>query len=471
MMRIKHRGPDDRRIREDHMSVLGARATRLGEEKVKAIAEADGVALASDSYIFNKDILRKAFVPDWEGDLSDAELLLRMYRDQGTDAFGYIDGAFSVAVVDGRKTVLARDRYGLKPLYLSGGSRKGVYSSEMKSQMLAGQEFAPFPPGKCMVRGDGFSTIHPKKSLDGRSARGRSGVQALRKSLTDSTEQAAEGTEGFNILLSGGIDSSAIAAAASLVTDELDTVCVGFEGGTDAGMARKVSDRLGTNHREVRYEVDEMLDVLDDVVYAAESFDYPLIRSCIPNYMATHSFDDRKKVLLCGEGGDEVFAGYDYMREIRTDQKLRMERRHLLKNGHLTGFQRVDRMTSSASLDGRMPIMSRKVVDLGLSMSKRSIMGPRVNQTKLALRRAFADLLPREVMNRRKQRFSDGAGSIEALVDVTDKLVSDEEFERERKALPRNRIRTKEELLYFRAFRKRFDSESAFRAVGFTPRP
>lgn len=450
--------------------VLGARSTDTGSGRARAIAEDDGVAVASDSYIFNREALWEAFAPETE-DPSDPELLLSMYQELGTDMFGYIDGAYSVAIADGRRTVLARDRYGLKPLYLSGGVRKGSYSSEMKSQMLTEEEFVPFPPGKVLVRGKGFMPIRARRSLDGRVGRSRSNVAALREALTRSTEEAAEGTEGFNILLSGGIDSSAIAAAASLVTDDLDTVCVGFDGGVDAGMARKVSDSLGTNHKEVSYDVDQMLDVLDDVVYAAESFDFPLIRSCIPNYMATRSFEDRGKVLLCGEGGDEVFAGYDYMREIGNDSKLRNERRNLLMTGHLTGFQRVDRMTASASMDGRMPIMSRKVVDLGLGMSKRSIMGARINQTKLPLRRAFADLLPREVTTRRKQRFSDGAGSITALVDVTEKLISDEEFQKERKELPRNRIRTKEELLYYRAFRKRFDSPSAVKAVGFTPRP
>jgi asparagine synthase (glutamine-hydrolysing) len=471
LRKLKHRGPDDRRMHEDDRVVLGARAARLGQVRQRAIAEDDGVTVASDSYLFNRELLKEAFVPNVDDVPSDPELLLRMYMELGTDMFGYLDGGFSVAIADGRRTILARDRYGLKPLYLSGGIRMGSYSSEMKSQMLAEEEFVPFPPGKMMVSGKGFMPIRQRRTLDGRVGRSTSNVAALREALTKSTEEASGGTDGFNILLSGGIDSSAIAAAASLVTDDLDTVCVGFEGGEDAGMARKVSDRLGTNHKEITYEADEMLDVLDDVVYSAESFDFPLIRSCIPNYMATHSFEDRGKVLLCGEGGDEVFAGYDYMREIRDDSDLRNERRNLLRTGHLTGFQRVDRMTASASLDGRMPIMSRKVVDLGLGMSRRSIMGADINRTKLPLRRAFADLLPKQVTRRRKQRFSDGAGSMTALVDVTDRLISDEEFERERGELPRNRIRTKEELLYFRAFKKRFDSESAVRAVGFTPRP
>ena len=247
---------------------------------------------------------------------------------------------------------------------------------------------------------------------------------------------------------------------------------MGSEGGEDMAMARAVADELGTEHTEVLYDVDRMLRTLDDAVYAAETFDYPLVRSCIPNFIATHSFGDRARVTLCGEGGDEVFAGYDYMRDIRGDARLRAERLRLLRGGSMTGFQRVDRMTASASLDGRMPLMAGPVVDLGLSAGRRWLLGPRREQSKMLLREAFADLLPREVMGRRKQRFSDGAGSMHALVEYAEKTISDAEFERETAALPRGRVRTKEELLYFRSFAERFgSSESVLRAVGFTPRP
>jgi asparagine synthase (glutamine-hydrolysing) len=322
-----------------------------------------------------------------------------------------------------------------------------------------------------LVNSRGFLPIRPRSAFSLRYAKGRGHTDSLRNALVEASEGALQDGDGFNILLSGGIDSSAVAAAAAQVTDDIKTVCVGFDGGEDAGMARKVSETLGTDHRERPYEVDEMLGILDDVIHAAESFDMPLVRSCIPNYMATHAFDDRSRVTLCGEGGDEVFAGYDYMRDIRGEERLRQERRDLLRGGHLTGFKRVDRMTSSASLDGRMPIMSRSVVELGLGMGRRSILGPRANESKLVLRKAFSDVLPDEVVWRRKQRFSDGAGSITALAEVAEGMISDGEFERERRRLPRDRIRTKEELLYYRAFRRHFDSDSAVKAVGFTPRP
>ncbi|UCE92326.1 MAG: hypothetical protein JSV90_04105 [Methanobacteriota archaeon] len=471
LRKLRHRGPGRKRIHADDGLVLGARAA-VTDSAVRntPMAERDGVVVASDSYIFNRQALRTAFAPEASAAASDAELLLGMYEDLGTDMFGYIDGAYAVAIADGRKTVLARDRYGIKPLYLSGGVRRGTFSSEMKSQLLAKQDFIPFPPGKVMVKGKGVTPVRQKTTYVARVA-GDAGAKALRSTLMGATQAALEDGDRANILLSGGVDSSAIAAAASCLTDDIDTVCVAYEGGTDADMARKVSEELGTDHREREYEEDEMLDLLDEVVYSAETFDYPLVRSCIPNYIATHSFPDRDRITLCGEGGDEVFAGYDYMREIADDGRLRRERKLLLRAGHLTGFHRVDRMTSSASLDGRMPIMSRSVVDLGLGMSRSAILGSDISESKLALRKAFADMLPDEVVTREKKRFSDGAGSLTALVRRAESLISDAEFDRERTALPGDRIRTKEELLYYRTFAKHFDSPSATRAVGFTPRP
>ncbi len=470
--RISHRGPDRKDLLEDDRLALAARKPGPSPKgAARAIVEDEGVAVASDCYLFNSELLKELFLEDSDEDAGDADLLISMYEAIGTEMFGYLDGAFAIAISDNGRLVLARDRYGLKPMYISGGLREGTFSSEIKSQMVAGDEFVPFPPGKVLVGGKGFSPIWPRKPPIRRRTRTGPKASSLRELVVDSVRSCSSAGQGLNVLLSGGIDSSVVAAAATEVTGKVSTVCVGTKQSDDLRMARKVSERIGSDHKERIYGIDEMLDVLEDVVYAAESFDYPLIRSCIPNYMATHLFDDRRLVTLCGEGGDEIFAGYDYMRAIKGDDGLRKERRKLLRTGWMTGFQRVDRMTASASLDGRMPLMSRDVIDLGLSLDWRELVGPGAGQSKLLLRKAFENPLPKEVVWRRKQRFSDGAGSIQALVSVADEMISDAEFERERRALPRGRIRTKEELLYYRHFIEKFPSESAVAAVGFSPRP
>lgn len=472
LTKLEHRGPDKQSIHFNDAAVLGARKLqRKRGERLPAIAEEDSIAVASDSYLLNKELLRRTIVPRVDKTVSDARLMLEMYKIVGARMFGYIEGAYAVAIVTEGKTILARDTYGLKPLYISGDSHRGAYSSEMKSQIVADKKFISFPPGTLFVSGEGYRTISQTGVPWAKDPGPGDPVERTKYLLIKSVLSCLEDSRGFNILLSGGIDSSAVAAAAAEITSDIHSVCVGTEQSEDLRMARLVADHLGTVHEEAVYDVEDMLKTLDEVIYHAESFDYPLIRSCIPNFMATHMFPDRHRPTLCGEGGDEVFAGYEYLAKMRTDAELLAERKALLNSGHLTGFQRVDRMTSSASLDGRMPFMSPEIVDFGLELGIHDLIGKKPECSKLILRKAFEKYLPKVVVWRRKQRFSEGAGSINALAKLAERRISDKDFERESKILAGGRIRTKEELMYFRIFQKHYPSTSAFSAVGFSARP
>lgn len=472
LAKLQHRGPDLQDVFSSDSCTLGARRpVRRQTELASAIAEEDSIAVASDSYIFNKEFLRNTIVPSIDRRVSDAQLVLEMYKSIGTSFFRYVDGAFAIVIVDNGKTIIARDCYGLKPLYLSGDFNQGAYSSEIKSQQVTGMEFAPFPPGRMMASGEGFRRITPVDLPWASGPSLKNPSDQVRKLLTASVMSCSDDSGDLNVLLSGGIDSSVVAAAASEVSSSVQSVCVGTEDSEDIRMARLVADQLGTSHKERIYGLEDMIEILDEVIFYSETFDYPLVRSCIPNYMATHMFSNRNRVTLCGEGGDEVFAGYDFLLDLKKDKQLREERIALLKDGHTTGFQRVDRMMSSASLDGRMPIMSKPIVDYGLQLDRKSLVGSKVEKSKLVLRKAFADSLPRAVVWRRKRRFSDGAGSINMLVEHAERSISTKEFRAERESLPAGRIRTKEELMYYRIFRRHFNSKSALAAVGFTPRP
>ena len=469
--KLVHRGSDSASLYETDGSTLGARM-KLAKPapNARAIGEADGLAVASDSYIFNREFLRRTIAPATDPALSDAKLILAMYRIVGPKLFGYIDGAFAIAVIDNGATVLARDRYGMKPLYISKDKSAGEFSSEIKSQMVGGGEFEPFPPGSLFVSGKGISRIQRRTAPWTRAETSGKPDRNLHELLIGSVQGCVDGPDGFNILLSGGVESSVVAAAASSVTKNLHSVCVGTEQSTDLRMARKVAELTGTDHIDRVYGTEEMLRILKDVVCAAESFDYPLIRSCIPNYIAVRLFKDRQLVTLCGEGGNEIFAGYDFMLDIRDDDRLKKDRLALLREAHLTEFHRVDRMTSSASLDGRMPLMSQEVIDFGLSLGHQDLLGPKPERNKLVLRKSFARELPKEIVWRKNERFSAGAGSINSLVVHAEKSISDKDFEKERKVLPKGKIRTKEELLYYRLFSECYPSPSAARAVGFTSR-
>ena len=470
--KLKHRGPDSSETYVDDSQVLGAvRLERMKRKPTPPIVVKDGLAVASDSYIFNREFVRMSIAPGIAEDVSDAELFLAMYKTIGTRMFNYIDGAFAVAILDNGKTVLARDGYGLKPMYISMEGGRGVYSSEIKSQSLADMPFTYFPPGRVFVQGTGMRRIALKAVPWAERKVPKAPPDRVRYLVEDSVRRCVGNSKAINVLLSGGIDSSVIAAASVGVVPKIASICVGIEGSEDVKMARLVAEQLGLSHKELIYGPEDMLKVLDDAVYYAETFDFPLIRSCIPNFMATHEFAERHNITLCGEGGDEVFAGYDFLFDIKSDTELRDARLALLKDGHTTGFQRVDRMTSSASLDGRMPLMSRTIINYGISLGRKALVGSKAEKNKYVLRRAFAKSLPKQVVWRRKKRFSDGAGSIDSLVDYAEKTISDKEFEKERKSVPGGRIRNKEELLYYRIFARHFPSASARSAVGFTARP
>ncbi len=470
LSKLEHRGSGSPAFFADDDLVLGARKPGGGQAaKDGAIAQDDELAVACDSYIFNRESLRTMIAPNCDPAASDAELVLNMYRTIGTRAFQYIDGAYVIAIVGRGRTILARDGYGLKPLCVSGDACKGVYSSEMKSQQLAGAAFVPFPPGRMFISMNGFRRI-VRQEIPGSSAPSlRRPALGVRQLIFQSVSSCIQDSRGLNVLLSGGIDSSVVAAAAAKTQSRMESACVGTEDSEDLKMSRLVADHLGTTHRELVFDTEDVLKVLDDAIYYGETFDFPLVRSCVPNYMATHLFTDKDRITLCGEGGDEIFAGYTFLSGIKKDDVLRSERIALLRSGHKTGFQRVDRMTASASLDGRMPMMSGLVVDYGLRLGRRVLLGSKGEKSKLVLRKAFADALPSEIVWRTKRRFGEGAGSINSLVEYSEKLISDNEFERERRLVPEGRIRTKEELLYYRVFQRRFASGSALAAVGLTP--
>jgi asparagine synthase (glutamine-hydrolysing) len=467
LSRIRHRGQEDEMILEADGVTLGACNHHLLNDRVsKSIVIEDDIAVVADSYLFNRDSLQLNFLGRIDPEVSDSRLVLELFKLMGPASLNYLSGAFAISILNGKELILARDTYGLRPLYLSLDEGIGGYSSEMKSQQVFGDEFRPFPCGSVFSTVSGFKRINPEFVQEMNDE--ESGT-FLRTLIGHSVAQCLGQGSGVNILLSGGLDSSIVALEAARKCDDVHTLCVGMNGSKDIEMARIVADYLGTDHEDRTYSIDEMVEILDKAIHSLESFDLPLVRSSIPNYIATHSFTDRSRVALCGEGADEIFGGYDHMMEL--DDKALLEERHsLLQGGHLTGFQRVDRMTSSASLDGRMPFMDPQIVAYGLTIKAKDLVDGRYGLNKISLRRSYRGMLPDEVVQRQKKRFSDGAGSIEVMKSIAEREITDTEFEKETRHLPKGRIRNKEELMYYRIFRKHFGSHSSMNAVGMTPR-
>jgi asparagine synthase (glutamine-hydrolysing) len=263
------------------------------------------------------------------------------------------------------------------------------------------------------------------------------------------------------VFLSGGLDSSAIACLARRNLDRVRTFAVGFEGAPDLEAAREVARFLGTEHYEYVYSVEEALRELPRVIYHLESYDAALIRSAVPCYFLAKLASEHVKVVLTGEGADELFAGYDYFSEIGSADLLHQECVSLLLGLHGMNLQRVDRMTMAHGLEGRVPFLDVGFVDWAMSLDPGLKLRPAGTLEKRILRRAFEDLLPASITTRPKQEFSRGSGADEVLKQYAERRVSDAELVRSVRRFSVDAPTTKEELLYREIFEDLFPGDSA----------
>lgn len=382
--------------------------------------------------------------------------------------------------------VLARGPLGLRPLYyLERRGRPVAFASEFKAFGALSGDIRVFPPGHIWVGGAfrPFSLIHdwPCGPVAARD------LEVAAREVRQIIEQAVErgcraprpggtapepGAAPVAIFLSGGIDSSAVAAAAAarLGAGNLRSFCVGTPVSEDLPKARQVARHLGLSHTEGVFEASDVIRILPEVIYHLESCDPPLVRSSVANYLvAQMAAEAGCGQALCGEGGDELFAGYAYLKSLGREA-VPAELIALLEGGHGNGFQRVDRMTSAHGLEARVPLAALDLLAYALRIPIEWKIGPETGQEKLVLRRAFAGALPTAILQRPKAKFYEGSGAGEVMAEVAERLVTDADFERQRgRALAPGRvIDTKEQLLYLRLFRERFDKPSALDTVSWT---
>jgi asparagine synthase (glutamine-hydrolysing) len=281
-------------------------------------------------------------------------------------------------------------------------------------------------------------------------------ISGTREALVGSVHRQLMGDVPVGVFLSGGLDSSLVAAIAARVLagrgERLKTFAVGTPGSPDLAAARRVAEHLWTEHHETTYTAEEALEALPGVVRSIESFDPGLVRSAVPNYMLARATAEHVKVVLTGEGADELFAGYDYMREFTDPAGLHAELERTVCSLHNLNLQRCDRVTMAHGLEARVPFLDREVIDWAMSLpAEAKVAGPGVPEKRL-LREAFQGWLPHDLLWRDKAEFGDGSGAREALSSAIEGAISDEELEAERDAVDPP-LRTKEELAYYRIFR------------------
>ncbi len=469
--RIGHRGPDERGEVQVADAWLGH--TRLSIVDVESgrqpLSTSDGeLWMVGNGEVYNHEYVRAGLHHDTEyATRSDNEVALHLVREKGPLHLTELEGmfAFLIAGQDGY-FMAARDPVGIKPLYYAESEGVMRFASEMHSFEPDWRPYVRvFPPGHFWTPEDGFlrfAVAVPRQHTARRRGAEPSeeDYEETRDELIGSVHRQMMGDVPVGVFLSGGLDSTLIAAIAARWCAErglqLKTFAVGTDGSSDLAAARQAADYLGTEHHERRFTAQEAEALLPQVVRSIEHFDPSLVRSAVANFLLAEMTAEHVKVVLTGEGADELFAGYEYLGDLDDPEELHDEIVRTVESLHNLNLQRADRVTMAHGLEARVPFLDREVIALALRQPARWKLAPPGTQEKMLLRRAFAGWLPDELLYRDKEQFGDGSGMADVLSHRMEETVSDEEFEAERGRVDPP-FRNREELAYFRIWNEHLD--------------
>jgi len=418
--RLPHRGPDGRGTHV--VQPLGDTGATLGHARLSIIDPAggqqplvadEGTALVCNGMIYNDARLREALERRAFASGSDSESILQGFIEQGPEIVGRLDGmfAFVLAGADG-SAFAARDPLGIKPLYTGRIGGALAFASEIKALADVAEDIREFPPGHTWDSHHGFRRYYEVPRPDPVNWSEEQAAVAVRRHLCEAVRKRLRSDVPLGAFLSGGLDSSIIAAIARQHVHELHTFAVGLEGSSDLAAARRVASHLDTVHHEYVIGSDEVGDALSGVLHHLESYDRDLVRSAVPTWFVARLAAQRVKVVLTGEGADELFAGYGYYGAYAGDgAALQAETRRCLATMHNVNLQRVDRMTMAHGLEARVPFLDTAMVDLAMRLPAAFKQRPGApDGAKWILRKAFEDWLPEEIVWRRKLQFDEGSG-------------------------------------------------------------
>jgi asparagine synthase (glutamine-hydrolysing) len=469
--RIAHRGPDDSGHR-----IVGRHAW-LGHRRLSIVdldggrqplGPPDGWSLVCNGEIYNHQRLRTELGESRFATSSDSESALVLLQLHGPGALGRLQGmwALCAAAPDGQ-FVAARDRLGIKPLYWARGGGAVHFASELRAFPESMQrDVESFPPGCYWTPEEGlvrFAGPVPRRGTDvWGGVPAEIAEKATREVLTDSVRRHLMADVEVGVFLSGGLDSSVIAAVAAAeyagAGRRLKTFAVGTANSPDLLAAREAADFLGTEHHEAVLGAGQAIAALDEVVASVESFDASLIRSAVPNWFLSALAARHVKAVLTGEGADELFAGYGYYHRKHADpDALDRELERTLGQLHGLNLQRCDRVTMAHGLEARVPFLDSDVIAHAMSLPPELKVLEPDGTEKGHLRRAFAGWLPESLLWRRKVQFGTGSGAQDVLAPHFGELIMDGELATARRESGVE-LRSNEELAYYRAFRRAFPS-------------
>ena len=493
--KLRHRGPDWSGIYQGTTAILCHERLSIVDPQSggQPLFSPDGTQiLAVNGEIYNHRQIREQYKRRYDFKTgSDCEVILALYRDLGVDMLDRLNGIFAFALYDEAADdfLIARDPIGVIPLYIGYDDDGKVYiASELKALEGFCDRYEVFPPGHYYRGKEGVIKRWYKRDWTDYEAVAQSkvGVAELREALEAAVQRQLMSDVPYGVLLSGGLDSSVISAvagkyAAGRVETEgretawwprLHSFAVGLKGAPDLIKAREVAKHIGTVHHEINYTIQEGLDAVRDVIYYIETYDVTTVRASTPMYLLARVIKSMGiKMVLSGEGADEVFGGYLYFHKAPSPQAFHEETVRKLSKLYLYDCLRANKSLSAWGVEGRVPFLDKEFLDVAMRVNPADKMCPGQTIEKRIVREAFADMLPESVAWRQKEQFSDGVGYswIDTLKAVTAAAVTDEQMAHAAERFPINPPMNKEEYYYRSIFEEYFPSESAARTVPSVP--
>ena len=489
--KIRHRGPDWSGIYADEKAILAHERLSIVDPvsgKQPLFSEDKKLVLAANGEIYNHRELRKQFEGNYNFQTeSDCEIILALYRDKGVDFIDEMNGIFGFALYDVEKDeyFIARDHMGIIPLYI-GWDQNGTFyvASELKALEGVCTKIELFPPGHYMSSKDGeFVKWYNREWTEYDAVKeNETSIAEVKKALEDAVHRQLMSDVPYGVLLSGGLDSSVVSAVAKkyaqkrIESDDTSeawypqthSFAVGLEGSPDLAAAQKVADHIGTVHHEIKFTIQEGLDAIKDVIYNIETYDITTIRSSTPMYLMARVIKSMGiKMVLSGEGADEIFGGYLYFHKAPNAKEFHEETVRKLDKLHMYDCLRANKSLMAWGIEGRVPFLDKEFIDVAMRLNPKDKMINGERMEKWIIRKAFEDMLPESVAWRQKEQFSDGVGYdwIDTLKEVVDKEVSDEQLANAKFRYPIQTPQNKEEFYYRSIFEEHFPSDAAALSV------
>ena len=493
--KVRHRGPDWSGIYSSDNAILAHERLAIVDPTSgkQPILSEDGLkVIAVNGEIYNHKNLKNSFVADYNFRTeSDCEVILALYEKKGINFLNDLNGIFAFALYDSSndKYLIARDHMGIIPLYM-GWDKDDIFyiSSELKSLEGVCDKIELFPPGHYLESStmklikwydpEWVSYNHVKNS--------KTSIKAIHDSLSAAVKRQLMSDVPYGVLLSGGLDSSITSALAKKFASkriesndkqdawypQLHSFSVGLKDAPDLKAARIVADHIGTIHHEINFTVQEGIDAIRDVIYHLETYDITTIRASTPMYLIARAIKSLGiKMVLSGEGADELFGGYLYFHKAPNAKEFHEETVRKLDKLHQYDCLRANKSLAAWGIEGRVPFLDKEFIDVAMTINPEDKMIKNGRIEKWVLREAFKDYLPESVLWRQKEQFSDGVGYswIDSLKDLVSKEVSDHNLENASKIFPINTPRNKEEYFYRSIFTNHFSSDAAAMSVPSVP--